>query len=88
MSTRNIYNTQMFRFLTTVALLFSATLSPVSAFNYPNGAVVEKFNNWINNFRIQINDNHHYLHVFENWPRREDLLQRSEDQRGTAVERS
>ena len=67
MSTRNIYNTQMFRFLTTVALLFGATLSPVSAFNYPNGAIVEKFNNWIDNFRIQINDNHHYLHVFENW---------------------
>lgn len=57
----------MLQFITTVVLLSCATLYPVSAFNYPNGVIVEKFNNWIDHFRIQINDNHHYLHVFENW---------------------
>lgn len=57
----------MFNFIK--LFVFLATFANVvnSQSSHPNSSIIERFKNWIEEHRIQIRDNHHFSHIFDNW---------------------
>ena len=58
----------MSSFLKFIAFLVVIVASSANSLNsYKDQNVIDRFRNWVDDFRIKSNDDHHLAHMFENW---------------------
>lgn len=62
-----------------MSLLFIAFLSYVSSvpIEEMHDIKVQKFNNWLNKFHIEIGDNAHFGHIFTNWLNNDNFIEKT-----------
>jgi KDEL-tailed cysteine endopeptidase len=73
----------MFKFLVCGFFLTNSLVSGLQ--KSENGVIVEKFKIWINDFKIQINDNHKFAHIFENWLNNDKFIEQTNRQNLTYI---
>lgn len=52
---------KFFSFIATFATIVNSQLS------HPDSSIIERFKGWVDTHKIEVSDDHHLVHMFENW---------------------
>ncbi len=57
----------LYKFLSFFALFTIALSDSLNALSYRDSSVIDRFKNWVETYRIEVRDDSHLAHMFDNW---------------------